>query len=246
MKRTLTWAILMLVLASLACQAVAGTEEPPPAAPTESAQDNPMPPAPTDPAAAPPPADGVAGTLMFEDDFSDATSGWDIAEWENGVTRYTDDGQYEIVVKAPQYDIWANPGLYFTDTRTEVDFIKVSGTDSNDIGIMCRYNETETDFEFYYLVVGSDGYAGIYKYFGSEFAPLIEAEVGTVSVAPEGQVNHIRADCIGDRLTLFVNGEMVLQAQDADLTAGDVGLVAGVFDDPYLQVYFDNFKVYVP
>ena len=59
-------------------------------------------------------------------------------------------------------------------------------------------------------------------------------------------VNHLRADCVGDRLTLYVNGEKLAEATDATLTHGDVGLLAGAFSQPGVDIIFDNFVAIQP
>ena len=59
--------------------------------------------------------------------------------------------------------------------------------------------------------------------------------------------NHIRADCIGDTLTLYVNGQQVSTVQDAAFTSGgDVGIFAGTYDTPGADIHFDNFVVTAP
>lgn len=236
MKTRWLLAFVALGLASLACSTVLGTETPAPP-PVQNPQDEP---------AGGETAQPAGPDVAFTDDFSSTASGWDIADWDNGATGYTQDGRYEIIVRSPNYDIWGNPGLYFTDARVEVDFVKDSGTDINDIGIICRYTETDTAFSFYYLVVGSDGYAGAYKVVDGESSVLQELDAGSLQVSPQGQTNHLRLDCIGNELTLYLNDRMVISVQDSDLSAGDVGLVAGVFDEPNLRVLFDNFVVYTP
>jgi hypothetical protein len=238
MKMRWLLALAVLGLASLACQTVLGTDTPAPPPvqnPADSSGEQSAQPA------------GPAGMdVAFTDDFSSTASGWDIADWENGATGYTADDRFEIIVRSPNYDIWANPGLYFTDARIEVDFVKDNGTDINDIGLICRYEETSDSFNFYYMVVGSDGYAGAYKVVNGESTVLQELEAGSLNVNPEGQVNHLRMDCIDNELTLYLNDRMVISVQDGDLSGGDVGLVAGVFDEPNLRVLFDNFVVYTP
>jgi hypothetical protein len=59
-------------------------------------------------------------------------------------------------------------------------------------------------------------------------------------------VNHLRADCVGDTLTFYVNGFQVAQAQDATLPSGDVGILAGSFDTTGVDIVFDNFVVLQP
>jgi hypothetical protein len=57
-------------------------------------------------------------------------------------------------------------------------------------------------------------------------------------------VNHLRADCSGDTLTFYVNGEKLLEKKDTAFKTGGVGLV--VTTQPKsdsLDVRFDNFFV---
>src|SRR5260221_14370027 len=57
----------------------------------------------------PPPA-GV----IFQDDFSKKTTGWDQHTGSDVTTNY-DNGQYLIAVSQPSVDVWAQPGLDLTD-----------------------------------------------------------------------------------------------------------------------------------
>ena len=43
-----------------------------------------------------------------------------------------------------------------------------------------------------------------------------------------------------------MNGQQLIQVQDAEFTAGDVGLIAGTYDVPGTDIRFDNFIVYQP
>ncbi|MGA9533860.1 MAG: hypothetical protein WBR18_14165 [Anaerolineales bacterium] len=63
----------------------------------------------------------------------------------------------------------------------------------------------------------------------------------------QGQAgNVIRADCIGYNLRLYVNGVLVAEAQAAEWPTGDVGLIAGTYDQNELEVWYDNFSVVEP
>jgi hypothetical protein len=59
-------------------------------------------------------------------------------------------------------------------------------------------------------------------------------------------LNRVRADCVGDSLTLYVNGQKVATATDTSLTTGDVGLIAGTYNEPGTDILFDNFVVTKP
>ena len=59
-------------------------------------------------------------------------------------------------------------------------------------------------------------------------------------------INHLRADCIGNTLTFYVNGFPISQVNDATLTSGEVGLLAGTFDEGGVDIIFDQFIVLQP
>jgi hypothetical protein len=189
------------------------------------------------------PAPASETGILFQDDFSDPGSGWDQVSFGTGVTDYAD-GVYRIYVNEPTVDYWANPGLNFGDVRVEVEATKVGGPDDNDLGIICRYQDTEN---FYFAVISSDGFAGIVKADGGEQTPISSEALEPSDAVREGDAtNTIRFDCVGDSLTLMVNGKQVATATDAEWADGDVGLVAGTFDTPGTDVHFDNFVVREP
>lgn len=181
--------------------------------------------------------------VLFQDDFSDTSSGWDQISTDDGSTDY-ENGYYRIFVSTDSMDIWANPGLNFTDVVVEVDATKAGGSDDNDFGVICRYQNIEN---FYFFITSSDGYFVIGKVVDGEQL-LIEAEQMNPSDAINqgASTNHIQADCIGSRLVLHVNGTEIAKVQDVTFSNGDVGLIAGTFDHAGTDIHFDNFMVTKP
>jgi hypothetical protein len=183
------------------------------------------------------------GRLLFQDDFSKPDSGWDSLQNEDGVTDYQN-GQYRILVNTTNTDIWANPGLNFTNTTIEVDATKAGGDDNNDLGVICRYKDGEN---FYFFVISSDGYYGIGKVKdGQQVLVGMESMPPTDAVKQGNATNHIQADCDGSTLRLVVNGELLAETTDTDFTSGDAGLLAGSFENPGTDILFDNFVVREP
>jgi hypothetical protein len=182
--------------------------------------------------------------VLFQDNFSDTNSGWDQVNTASGVTDYAN-GAYRIWVDKTQYDAWANPGKSFTgDVIVEVDATKKAGPDQNDFGVICRYVDISN---FYFLQVTSDGYAVIGKQTDGKQSYISGEKFEQAAAVHQGDAtNHIRADCIGDTLTLYVNGDRTLSATDSDHTSGDVGLIAGTFDTVGTDILFDNFVVKKP
>ena len=183
------------------------------------------------------------GAVLFQDDFSDPSSGWDRIDVNDGVTDYVD-GAYRISVNSSHTDVWANPSLNFSDVRVEVDATKVGGDDNNDYGVICRYQDSEN---FYFFIVSSDGYYGIGKVVGGVQQLIGEESMPPSELINQGNVsNRLSAVCAGSNLSLYVNGNFLTEVVDVDFTSGDVGLVAGTFDQPGVDVYFDNFVVINP
>ena len=76
--------------------------------------------------------------------------------------------------------------------------------------------------------------------------------IGSASLLPSEEIeqgsaiNRSRAECIGDRLTLFVNGVKIDEVRDSELVTGEVGLIAGTYNEPGTDIRFDNFIVRQP
>lgn len=221
MKKTCLLAILVLIISGLACSSSSGLP------------------------------DGAEATVepvdkvIFQDDFSNEATGWPVIRTDEGVTAY-EDGGYRILVNLENQDYFATPELSLQgDVRVEVDAVKVAGSDDNDFGVLCRFLDHNN---FYQFLISSDGYVGILKVVGGSMQSLAaETLLEHPAVNLGNAHNHIKADCIGDTLTMYINGQQVSTAQDTTFTgSGDVGVFAGTYDVPGTDIRFDNFVVSVP
>ena len=186
---------------------------------------------------------GLPADILFQDDFSDTSSGWDRVNEVEGITDYSN-GVYRILVNTDNTDVWANPGLNLSDTIIEVDASKIGGADDNDLGIVCRYQDVSN---FYFFIISSDGFYGIAKVIDGE-QDLIDLEnmEYSDSINQGNATNKLRADCVGDNLVLWVNGQKLMDVNDSQYSSGDVGLIAGTFDTAGTDIHFDNFVVKKP
>ena len=185
----------------------------------------------------------ISSPVLFQDDFSDPSSGWSTLNEGNKNIGYQN-GSFHFLVGEPKFDYWSTPGLSFKDTHIEVNATKNSGPDDNDFGIICRYQDEKN---FYGLLISSDGYFGISKMKNGVHS-ILDADGMQVSEAIKKGVstNHLKADCIGNTLTLTVNDQKLFDVHDDDFASGDVGLVAGTFNQPGVDVSFNNFVVTRP
>jgi len=183
-------------------------------------------------------------SILFQDDFTSEQSNWDVFEDERGAVGYQN-GMYRIYANEAQADFWANPhGLKFSDVQVEVNAQRAAGSENNVFGILCRYQDAKN---FYQLLVSSDGYYDISKVIDDQRVPLTgEQLLPSEGIPQDLDILQLRADCTGSQLVLFVNGTEIARAQDSDFASGNVGLIAGSFETPGTEIYFDNFVVRKP
>jgi hypothetical protein len=180
---------------------------------------------------------------MFQDDFSRTASGWDRYTDDTYQTDY-EDGGYRIAIFTTDTNVWARPHLDFEDTLVQVLSTKLTGPDDNVFGVLCRYQDARN---FYFFLMSSDGYCGIGIYQdGEEILLSSETMLPSEAINQGEATNHIRVDCIGEELSLYINGTLAAQAIATDWTRGDVGLIAGTYDKPGTDILFENFSVLVP
>ncbi len=184
-----------------------------------------------------------SGSVLFYDEFSDPTSGW--RTWQTDTTwiGYQNDG-FRFYIADPNFDYWSVAGKRFNDVTLAVDAAVLAGPTNNDFGVICRYQD---ELNFYAFLISADGYGGIVRMQEGVYQ-VLQAEVLEYSpVIQQGYTtNHLRADCIGSKLALYVNQEKVFEVEDAAFTHGDVGLMAGSYQEAGVDVFFDNFFVIKP
>jgi hypothetical protein len=183
-------------------------------------------------------------SLLFQDDFSDSGSGWLQGQDDFGIAEYTNGG-FRIFVSS---DLAGKISILrlqpFEDVHLEVEATKIGGPDDNDYGLVCRYVDENN---FYFFEISSDGYTGIGKYKDNQLVMISAAQMQPSETILQGAAtNHLSADCVGTSLTLYVNGTKVAEGSDADFQKGEVGLIAGTFETPGADIFFDNFSILQP
>ncbi len=188
----------------------------------------------------------ASGDVIFKDDFSDKNGGWNSVSEDKGVTDYAN-GSYRIFVNTANYYLWSTPDNVsnLKDTHVEVDVTLTAGPQANDLGIICRYTDENN---FYFFIIGTDGYYAVAEIKNGEenLIGMEKFQYDDTAIKSGNATNHLRADCVGDKLTLYVNGKSLVEVQNTDFTEGKVGLIAGTYDDAGTDASFDNFVVYKP
>lgn len=182
-----------------------------------------------------------SGTILFQDEFNASTTGWDRFANDGGIMDYFEGG-FRILVKQPGLNFWSTPRKNYGDVHIEADVIKLAGPDENRMGLMCRYRGGN----YYFFIISDDGYYTIGKFINGKTMLLGQTEMQVTTLVQTDAANHLRADCVGNTLTFYLNSHQLVTAQDGDLKSGDVGVLAGTFTQPGVDVSFDHFMVTQP
>jgi hypothetical protein len=182
------------------------------------------------------------GKVLFQDDFSDPTSGWVAAKTDYGLFEYTA-GAYHIHLAKDDFTTYSLlPDQDYTDVSIEVDVTQTAGPEDAVFGLVCRASGSMSD-SYRFLFVGNGSYA-ILKSNG-QLTDLGTFLKQTQAILPGNATNHIRVDCAGSTLALYANGQKLYETQDSDFQSGQIGLY--VADGPSgkgnIDFLFDNFVV---
>ncbi len=206
------------------------------------------------------PSAGPNRNVVFEDDFSSTSSGWDDTNGPGTGGHYTD-GNYRLVGEWSS-DLWSessfprNEAAVFPnapeDVRVSVVGRRLRGRRDGAYGIVCR---ADPGVPSYYQFAIWPGSAVIEKFVpvGASYYQLASTDLAAVHQNGE---NRMAATCTTDgaghvRLEFAVNGRTVASAVDTGaqlappLLTGTVGLVIakGSEDADPIEAEFDDFSV---
>lgn len=192
----------------------------------------------------PPAAEALSGQVLFSDDFSNPTGGWDVTSTNNGSTGYGPGG-YVIKVTTPNYQLWANPGRSFRDVSVEVTAALASGPQPNELGVICRYRDADN---FMYAAISTSGTYGLYEVKNAKSTLLNRSgRVASSEAIQRGAgANRLTFICRGEVYELRINGVTAETIEHAGFDEGDVGLIAGTFDRGGVEARFSDFVVTQP
>lgn len=193
-----------------------------------------------------PDACAEAGTLLVDKFDGTQECGWALYN-RGGTVVSIEDQALRLSASQPGQIWWTNPGRQFDDVIITVDARQVAGPNDNAFGVICRYQSAEN---FYLFLISGDGYYMIGKYqsganqiqYLTGDGEFVASEVINQGVA----INQIRASCIGNQLTLSVNGIQLVSVTDPTFVTGDVGIGASTFEPGTAVIEFDDFRILAP
>ena len=185
--------------------------------------------------------DTTAGSVRVSDDFSSEKSGWEIGSYDGGDVGYFE-GKYRITSIGDSITMWGAAGRSLEDMVIDVDTEQISAPENNnnDYGIICRL---QNDGGGYYSLVSGDGFYSILRQNGEEgFDILVDWTYSSI-INQGNSRNHLQLTCIGTKISLSVNGQLLAETSDTKFSSGDIGFTATSYEVEGTEVHFDNFAV---
>ena len=171
----------------------------------------------------------AGGSIIYQDDFSDPSSGWPTTSDETGSVGYAN-GKYEINVLESEYLNWVLGGINYRDLIITVNATVIDSVGDGDYGLICRYANEDN---FYMLEVTEDAYFGIAKCENGEWITILDWQYSD-ELQDISNVD-LKVMCVGDTLTI-----------DTSISKGDYGMVVGTWDTAGFKVSFDDLVVQEP
>ena len=181
-----------------------------------------------------------APAVLFSDDFSVPSDRWDVDGPASGESRYVPGA---MLLRAATRDgsIFVAYDRSFTDHIIQVETKLVGGTDDNWATVSCRYSP---DGDYYDLGVSADGFYMLDVWVdGRRLSKSIGPTRSRHIRLGRNAVNVILAECVGNRLSLSVNGHHLAELIDNNHASGAVALSVDALAGSYSSVEFDNLVI---
>jgi len=179
--------------------------------------------------------------LLLSEDFSDQNNPHWIQKSGTNWATWIFNGVYAMQVTAPYVEISAGPAwLKIDEVALEVDVTRKQG--HGYFGFACR----ELGSTYYSIFISTKGYYGFGETRGGEITFINYTSTKLIDTAI-GAVNHIRGECRGDTLTLYINGTWAGQQKVEGVGPGFVSILTGTtWEQSQVVAHFDNLRIWTP
>jgi hypothetical protein len=180
-------------------------------------------------------------TFKLSDGFSDDNSGWEIGSFDGGEIGYTQ-GKYIVSSIGSGSTMWGSAGRSFEDVIIDVDTEQISApsNNNNDYGIICRL---QRDGGGYYGLISGDGFYAILRESGGDSYEILVDWKDSNHIRQGNSQNQLGLSCMGSKISLFVNGQLLAETSDNMYDSGDIGFTATSYEQEGTEVHFDNVTV---
>lgn len=255
-------ALTILVMVSLACSFMSGTETPAPQQPQDQQptpqqqqpdqptavpqQDQPTPIPPTD---VPPPTE--ANQKFFTEEFDGGADNWKPFVTHGNLNQLDFSAKNgRLVFSINERQVWSY-AVYTPQTYDDVT-IEVQaenfGNNENNVTLICRYS----DRGWYEATISNNGlytiYFGKWDNNGATASYAKIADGGSTNIKAGREINTYALTCKGNTLTLTINGKEIKRVDEKQrgLREGQIGVGVSSFRYIPVEVEFDWIKISQP
>ena len=186
------------------------------------------------------------GTLLQDDFAGERECGWALYNGR-GVSSEIEEGKLRMSNSLSGEIAWVNADRSFEDVIITTQARQVQGPNDNAYGVICRYQSPDN---FYVFLISGDGYYAIGKYqSGSPQIQYLTGEgqyVYSDAINQGAATNEVKASCVGNELSISVNGIPLESVTDPTFVNGDIGLGASTFQPGTAVIEFDSIRVIAP
>jgi hypothetical protein len=205
------------------------------------------------------------GEVLYAATFDDAAADWEL--YSGRLSAQVADGALRVTVGEPDSLPFSTAAPYFSDFDLRVKTAAVAGPLDNGYGVIFRAQDSDNYFLF---LISSDGYYQVRREVNGAEKILSEWIPSELIHQGLNTANEIRVVAQGDTFQFYVNGtqvelcipndpdavstyvdscvdgQMLPQLVDNSIAEGQIGVIALTFDEPGVEVDFDNVLVFGP
>ncbi|MGZ9235571.1 MAG: hypothetical protein ACXW4E_08605, partial [Anaerolineales bacterium] len=191
-----------------------------------------------------PPVQESEAIALYEDDFTNPTTGWTERKFDNYFIGYHEPEYYHVEITGPNYKT-----TVFEPAKESFEDFTV------DLQVLTVAAKTATEGDFRYGLAfrrsGDQYYAFTVsprtkKWFVLKSSPsgLEVLAEGTDEGLHEIDVDDaLRVDAQGSDFLFHINDKLIGQVTDADYPGGEVGFYVESFDSPQTHIHFDKLTI---
>jgi 3-keto-disaccharide hydrolase len=187
------------------------------------------------------------GAIVYEDDFSNPKKSGleDNLKATDYARGFDPSGAYRLTLLRNDDTHWVLfPAQSYGNFTLELDMRDQSATTAGDMaqGVVVRARD---DTHFYAVLVDPrKGEYTVRKLDGqNKWSDLITWQAASI-IKQKAVVNHLRVDALGDKFTIYLNGETLGSFSDTSYAKGGFGLIAANVDASKPDSHFDNLRIY--
>jgi hypothetical protein len=192
-----------------------------------------------------PPVDEASGSqVLYEDDFTNPTTGWTERTFDNYFIGYHEPEYYHVEITGTNYKTTVfEPGKQsFNDFTVE-------------LAVLTAASRTAADGNFRYGIAfrraGDQYYAFVISPRTRQWSVLKSSPSGlqTLAEGTEAGIHELdvddtlRVDAQGSDFLFHINDKLVGQVSDAEYTGGEIGFYVESFDSPQTHIHFDQLTI---